>query len=245
MRVCIRLEYDGSDYVGWQKQSNGKSIQECVEEAASKLFGEKVVIYGSGRTDAGVHALGQIAHFDVIKELENYKIRDGLNYYLKPEKISILMAEQVKNDFHSRFSATQRSYLYKISNRRSPLTFELYQKWHIPSVLNIDKMILASKCLIGTHDFSTFRGANCQSKSPIKKLDEIIIEQKNYDIEIKVIARSFLYKQVRSIVGSLKLVGVGKWDVSDMKKALEFCDRKKVGFVAPAHGLYLYDIKFK
>ena len=244
MRFCIKLEYDGTNYVGWQRQNNSKSIQGSIENAIKKLSGEEVLVHGSGRTDAGVHALGQVAHFDCNKKIKSHEIRDGLNFYLKSEKISILSAHQVSEDFHSRFSAVKRSYIYKILNRRSPPTIDMKKKWHVPVDLNISKMILASQFLHGTHDFSTFRAANCQSNSPIKKIDEIRIINNNEDLEIKIIAKSFLYKQVRSIVGSLKCVGEGRWSVIDMRTALESCDRKKVGFVAPAHGLYLFDVKF-
>lgn len=244
MRICIKLEYDGTNYVGWQRQQNSKSVQGTVENAIKYLIGKEVTVYGSGRTDTGVHALGQVAHFDCNKKIECNEIRDGLNYYLKSEKISILSAHKVSEDFHSRFSAIERTYIYKILNRRPPPTIDIKSKWHVPVNLNLSKMISAGQLLIGTHDFSTFRGANCQSKSSIKKIDEIKIINDKDDIEIKVIAKSFLYKQVRSIVGSLKCVGEGRWSVLDMKTALEACDRKKVGFVAPAHGLYLFDIKF-
>ena len=244
MRFYIKLEYDGTNYVGWQRQQCGASIQETLEIAAKNLLGEEVLVHGAGRTDAGVHALGQVAHFDCDRKIECHKIRDGLNFYLKSEKISILSVQNVPKDFHSRFSAVERSYVYKILNRRSPPTFDIKKKWHVPVPLNIDNMILASQLLIGTHDFSTFRGANCQSNSPIKKIDKIIVTNNEDNIEIKVIAKSFLYKQVRSIVGSLKYVGEGKWSVIDMRKALEACDRKKVGFVAPAHGLYLFNVLF-
>ena len=245
MRFCIKLEYDGTNYVGWQRQESSKSIQGCIESAAKKLFNEDIIVYGAGRTDAGVHALGQVAHFDCKKKIDDHKVRDGLNYYLKAEQISIVSSQKVSDSFHARFSAIDRTYVYKILNRRSPPSIDLNRKWHVPIYLDIESMNRASQYLIGTHDFSTFRAANCQSDSPVKKIDIVKINKKSEDIEFEVVAKSFLYKQVRSIVGSLKCVGEGKWSAMDMKKALEACDRSRVGFVAPANGLYLSNVNFE
>ena len=237
-RYKITIEYDGTDYAGWQQQKDAPSIQEELQKAAFKFLAEDVVITGAGRTDAGVHALGQVAHFDTVKTLEPFKLCQAFNAHLRPQPISVLNAEIVPDDFHARFDAKKRFYVYKILNRRSRPALEVNRMWWVHQPLDVEKMTDAAQVLIGKHDFSTFRAAACQAKSPVKTLDEIRIERYGEFIFFYFSARSFLHHQVRNIVGTLKLVGEGVWTKQNIIDALEAKDRKAGGPTAAAEGLY-------
>jgi len=242
-RYRITLEYDGGALVGWQRQDNGASVQGIVEDAIEKITGERVTVTGAGRTDAGVHALGQVAHFDLKKEFTGDKIRDALNHFCRPH-IAVLEAAQVEPDFHARFSATARHYLYRILTRRPPPALERGHVWHVVHGLDADAMHYAAQALTGQHDFTTFRAVECQAKSPVKTLDKLSVSRAADEIHIEASARSFLHHQVRSMVGSLKLVGEGKWRAKDLKDALDAADRTRCGPVAPSEGLYLVGVDY-
>ena len=247
-RYKLTLEYNGSGFVGWQRQKNGLGIQEAIERAIENFCGESVTVFGSGRTDAGVHAMGQAAHFDIKKVTNNNTVRDALNHYLKKGTISVLAAEAVGQDFHSRFSAKKRFYLYRIVSRRGPITFDSGRVWWVPIKLDANAMHKASQSLLGKHDFSTFRAAECQADGPVKTLDAIRVDQVPYpgglEIQIHVCAKSFLYHQVRNFAGSLKLVGEGRWSVDDFKLALNAVDRCQGGPTAPPEGLYFVKVVY-
>ncbi|MBK19140.1 MAG: tRNA pseudouridine(38-40) synthase TruA [Rhodospirillaceae bacterium] len=243
-RYYLKIEYDGTDFVGWQRQDNGPSIQEEIEKAVTGFCGETVVVQGAGRTDAGVHALGQVAHVDIERDTDSDTVRDALNAHLRPNPISILEVSQVSQDFHARFSAQSRSYLYRIVNRRAPLATERHFAWHIGIPLDADTMHQAAQRLIGKHDFSTFRASICQAKSPVKTLTSLDITRRGEEIEIQATAPSFLHHQVRNFVGTLKLVGEGKWTTEDVGDALAACDRTKGGPTAPPEGLYLTEVSY-
>lgn len=248
MRFAITIEYDGGGLVGWQRQTNGLSVQEVLETALFKLTGEKKIVQGAGRTDANVHALGQVAHFDLKKKMETDVIRDGLNFHIKKlfkqVNISVLKAKKEKKDFHARFSAKQKSYVYKILDRRPPPALEKKKLWHIKTKLDEKAMKNAGKILVGKHDFSSFRSAECQAKSAVKTIDSIKIIRIKKEIQIWIKARSFLHNQVRVIVGTLVLVGKGKWKKKDIKNALESKKRSSAGQTAPGSGLFLHSIKY-
>lgn len=244
-RYKLTIEYDGTAYHGWQRQVDLSTVQEEIEKAAFRLTGQTVVLQCSGRTDAGVHALGQVAHVDFPDGFAEFKVRDGLNYYLKPQPIAIIKAEAVPDDFHARFSTTERAYIYRIVNRFAPLTVEKNRAWQVPKPLDVDAMHQAAQLLVGTHDFTTFRDSDCQAKSPIKTLDQLDVKRTHGDhIEIFARSRSFLHHQVRNMVGSIKLVGDGRWQLDDIPKALNAKDRKAGGPTAPPGGLYLYKISY-
>ncbi len=243
-RYRITVEYDGSPFVGWQRQDNGPSVQQALEEAVFAMTGEEVRVHGAGRTDAGVHALGQVAHFDISRHFPPHRIRDGLNHHLRPAPVVVLEAREVDADFHARFSAVKRHYLYRILNRRSPPALDRERVWHVPRPLDAGVMHEAAQVLVGRHDFTTFRAAQCQADSPVKTLDRIAVAREGDEIRITVSARSFLHNQVRSIAGSLKLVGEGKWTAGDLRAALEACDRSACGPVAPPEGLYLTAVDY-
>ena len=243
-RYHLILEYDGGPFAGWQRQDNGPSIQGALEDAIEKLSSERVTVTGAGRTDAGVHALGQVAHFDLVKEFEPGKVRDALNHYLRPAPIAVLEAALATPEFHARFSAKARHYLYRIVCRRAPLALERGHVWHIVRELDAQAMHHAAQALVGQHDFTTFRAAECQAKSPVKTLDRLDVRGLAGEIHIEASARSFLHHQVRSMVGSLKLVGEGKWQPRDIAKALAACDRSVCGPVAPPDGLYLVRVDY-
>ena len=239
----ITIEYDGSNYVGWQRQDNGISIQESIEKAIIQLTGEKIIIFGAGRTDAGVHALGQVAHFDLKKNFNTDNIRDGLNQYLRPQPISVLKAEEVNDDFHSRFSAKSRTYQYNISNRRAPLTIDKNKSWAVFKNLDVNKMEFEAKHFLGNHNLDAFRSAHCQSKSAIKTIDSILIIKKNENIFIRVSAKSFLHSQVRIMVVTLVEIGKGKI-IKSIKRIIEEEKRSQAGITAPACGLYLIAVEY-
>jgi len=245
MRYRLRLEYDGGLFVGWQRQDNGASVQGALEEAIFKLSGECVTVTGAGRTDAGVHARGQVAHFDLEKEFTPDKIRDALNHYLKPDPVAVLDAAIAAPDFHARFSAIARHYLYKIICRRAPLALERGHAWHVVRDLDADAMHEAAQTLVGQHDFTTFRASECQAKSPVKTLDKLDVHRSGDEIRVEASARSFLHHQVRSMVGTLKLVGEGKWAPKMVADALVATDRTQCGTVAPPDGLYLVKVDYE
>ena len=243
-RYRITVEYDGTHFVGWQIQANGPSVAGAIAAALHKLTGKAVAVHGAGRTDAGVHALAQIAHLDLESEWEPLKLREGLNALVRPNAVAILAVERADDDFHARYSATARHYLYRIVNRRAPLALELNRAWHVPQPLDEGLMQEGARQLVGRHDFTTFRSAECQSASPVKTLDALSVSRRGEIIEVRASARSFLHNQVRSMVGSLKLVGDSKWQPLDMKQALEARDRSACGPVAHPHGLDLVCVDY-
>ena len=243
-RYRLTIEYDGSPFVGWQRQDNGASVQGALEDAIEKLSAARVTVTGAGRTDAGVHALAQVAHFDLEKPYDPAKIRDALNHYLRPAPVVVLEAAESDGEFHARFSAKARHYLYRILNRRSPPALDSGKVWHVSHRLDAEAMHHAAQALVGSHDFTTFRAAECQSLSPVKTLDRLDVSQRGEEIHIEATARSFLHHQIRSFAGSLKLVGEGKWQRRDMEKALAARDRAACGPVAPPDGLYLVRVDY-
>ena len=243
-RYKLILEYDGSDFVGWQRQDNGRSIQEAVEAAIEQFSGERVRVFGAGRTDAGVHALGQVAHFDLAKDTDGVTIANALNAHLRPDAIAVLFAEAVDEKFDARHSARTRVYEYLIVNRLAPLTVERGRAWKVARTLDAAAMHEAAQALVGKHDFSTFRASQCQAKSPVKTLDALDVDWSGDEIRVSARARSFLHHQVRNMVGTLELVGAGKWTTDDIFAAFTACDRKRGGPTAPADGLYLVEVGY-
>ena len=239
----IVIEYDGTNFVGWQQQENGQSIQSALQEALFKLTGEKITIFGAGRTDAGVHAYGQVASFNLNKKIEIDVIRDGLNQHLRPQPIAVQKAELVEDDFHARFSANKRWYEYKIINRRPPLTIDINRAWCVYKNLDIEKMKSESASFLGKHDLNAFRSAHCQSKNSIKTIDSISIRNKDEKIIFEISAKSFLHSQVRIMIGTL--VDIAKGNIN--KTILDIINSKQreiAGQTAPAHGLYLKRIEY-
>ena len=243
-RYKLTIEYDGTGFVGWQRQDNGPSVQGALEQAIAAFCGEAVTLQGAGRTDAGVHALGQVAHGDLSREWPAATVRDAINSHLRPEPIAVVAAERVADDFSARFDAVERSYLYRVLNRRSPPTLEAGRVWHLSRPLDAAAMHEAAQALVGHHDFSTFRDAQCQAASPVKSLDAFAVTREGDFVNFRVRARSFLHRQVRSMVGSLSHVGEGRWSAGDLKAALEAADRRACGVVAPACGLYLVAVRY-
>ena len=243
-RYKIIIEYDGGPFSGWQIQDNAPSVQGALASAIEAFSGQKVAVQGAGRTDAGVHALGQVAHFDLAKDHATDTVRDALNAQLRPNPVAILSAEIVPPDFDARRSALRRHYRYRIANRRPDLALERGRAWRVPRPLDAAAMHQAAQRLIGKHDFTTFRSAECQAKSPEKTLDRLDVMRAGDEIHIAAMARSFLHNQVRSMVGSLVMVGDGKWSASDLARALEARDRAACGPVAPPEGLYLVKVDY-
>jgi tRNA pseudouridine38-40 synthase len=243
-RYKIIIEYDGTNISGWQRQASSPSIQQFIEEAIEKFSREKTIVYGAGRTDSGVHALGQVAHFDLEKEYPTNIIQRAINHFLRPNKIAILDCSIVDNNFNARFSAKKRHYRYVILNRNVPSVFENYRAWHVREKLDIEKLQIAANILIGKHDFTSFRATHCQALSPIKTLDKIQVYKEKEHIIITLEAKSFLHHMVRNIVGSLALVGNGKWQPSDIANALEAKNRCSAGPTAPACGLYFVQVDY-
>lgn len=243
-RYKILIEYDGRPYVGWQRQAAHASVQQTIEEAILRLSGEMVSTRGAGRTDAGVHATGQVAHFDLVSAWTGLRLRDGLNAQLRPAPIAILSAEPVADSFDARRSATQRHYIYRVIDRRAPAALDIDRVWDVRKRLDVEAMRQGAAHLIGKHDFTTFRSADCQAKSPLKTLDAIEITRSGDDVRFAVAARSFLHNQVRSMVGTLKKVGEGKWPPDAVRAALEARHRGACGPVAPPGGLYLVRVDY-
>ncbi|MCZ6610408.1 MAG: tRNA pseudouridine(38-40) synthase TruA [Alphaproteobacteria bacterium] len=243
-RWRITVEYDGGPFVGWQRQDNGPSVQEAIEQAITGFCGEEVQVTGAGRTDSGVHALAQVAHFDLAREASADTVRDAINFHLKPRPVAVLDALPVAADFHARFSAIERAYRYRIVNRRVPLTFEAGRAWQVAVPLDAVAMGEAAEALVGRHDFTSFRAAQCQADSPVKTLDEITVARDADLITFDVRARSFLHNQVRIMVGTLRQVGEGKWSKGDVARALGAHDRAAAGPTAPPCGLYLAAVRY-
>lgn len=238
------VEYDGTPFCGWQRQGGVLTVQRSLEEAVQPLTKESVLISGAGRTDAGVHALGQVAHFETDKELGAFRIQECMNAHLVDLPISVLSVEKVDEGFHSRFSALERFYLYKIVNRRSKLAIDINRAWKILKPLDAEKMNHAAQILVGKHDFSSFRGAGCQAESPLKTLNSISVRREGDNIYIEVAAKSFLYHQVRNIVGSLQKVGSGDWSEYKFQEVFESKDRTQADVTAPACGLYFWKVRY-
>lgn len=243
-RYRLTVEYDGGGFVGWQRQDNGPSVQAAVEAACEALCGSAVTVQGAGRTDAGVHALGQVAHVDLPKPYPDDTVRDALNAHLRAHPIAVLDAAAVADDFHARFSATGRHYRYRILNRRAPAALAAGQVWHVPVPLDAGAMARAATALVGRHDFTTFRAAECQAASPVKTLDRLDVARAGEEVIVEASARSFLHSQVRSIVGTLKKIGEGAWPEAAAAAALAARDRRRCGPLASPEGLYLVAVDY-
>ncbi len=247
-RYAFKIEYDGRPFAGWQRQAEHASVQGAIEDALARLEPGSPLIASAGRTDAGVHATGQVAHVDTARNWEPFRLSEALNFHLKPLPVAITACVEVDDDWHARFSATERRYLYRVIVRRAPLVHDKGLTWRAPRELNIDAMRAAAGHLIGRHDFTTFRSTMCQAKSPVKTLDDISIELvahgTNDEVRFALRARSFLHNQVRSIVGTLERVGAGAWSPDKVKEALEAKDRAACGPVAPPGGLYLAGVSY-
>lgn len=243
-RYKLTLEYDGGPFAGWQRQADQPSVQETLERAFETLTGVQTRVQGAGRTDAGVHAAGQVAHVDLARDWEPFRLSEALNHHLRPAPVAVLAAETVTEEFHARFSAVERLYAYRIVNRRAPLTFDRGTAWLVRQPLDADAMRAGAAHLVGHHDFTTFRSSLCQAKSPVKTVDEISVDRAGEEITIHVRARSFLHNQVRSFVGTLERVGAGAWAPGDVARALAAQDRAACGPVAPPDGLYLMRVSY-
>ncbi|MDP4594665.1 MAG: tRNA pseudouridine(38-40) synthase TruA [Beijerinckiaceae bacterium] len=243
-RYKITIEYDGTPFVGWQRQNNGLSIQQALERAVTAMSGETIVVHGAGRTDAGVHAHGQVAHIDLSRHWREDVIRDAINAHIRPHPISVIACTSVADEFEARFSAVKRHYLYVILNRRAPPALDRHQVWHVARRLDGQAMHDAAQCLTGKHDFTTFRSTECQARSPIRTLDRLDVTCTGERIEIHASALSFLHNQIRSIAGSLEHVGSGKWTKDDLVSALEARNRMRCGVVAPPQGLSLIRVDY-
>jgi tRNA pseudouridine38-40 synthase len=243
-RYKLTIEYDGTPFCGWQIQADQTTVQGVLTAAVEALTGEKTLVQGAGRTDAGVHARAQVAHIDLAKDWDTDTVRDALNAHLRPYPVAVLAAERVADDFNARTSAVKRHYLYRIINRRPDLTFGLKYAWRVPRPLDAAAMDNAAQRLTGKHDFTTFRAAECQANSPVKTLDRLNVERSGEHVDVHATARSFLHHQVRSMVGSLVMVGIGAWTADDLTRVLEACDRSACGQVAPPDGLYLMRVDY-
>jgi tRNA pseudouridine38-40 synthase len=243
-RYRLTIEYDGTGLVGWQRQPEGVSVQASLEDAVAKFCGERVTVHGAGRTDAGVHALAQVAHLDLAREHDPDTIRGALNHHLRPAPISVLAVEAAAQDFDARRSAIGRVYRYRILNRRPPPMLDRMRVWHVSPPLDLGAMQDGARHLVGKHDFSTFRDSLCQARSPVKTLDALEVSRQGEEIHIEARARSFLHHQVRNMAGTLKLVGLGQWSAEDVATALVAKDRRAGGPTAPAEGLYLVEVKY-
>jgi tRNA pseudouridine38-40 synthase len=243
-RYKLTLEYNGAAFFGWQIQPGDATVQGVLTDAIARINGEPVMVQGAGRTDAGVHALGQVAHVDLLRAWDPFVLRNAINAGVRPHKVCVLEAEEVPDSFNARFSGTKRHYLYRILNRRAPPTLEQGQVWFVPVALDAGAMHAAAQMLVGHYDFTTFRASQCQAQSPLRTLDRLEVSRLGDAIEIRTESRSFLHSQVRSMVGSLKLVGEGRWTAGDLKAALEKRDRTACGVVAPPEGLYLIRVDY-
>lgn len=244
IRWKLRLEYDGRPFVGWQRQDSGRGVQQAIEDAVDALTGEAATVHAAGRTDSGVHALEQVAHVDLRKALDGDTLRDALNHFLRDEPVAVLSAEAAPGDFHARFSAIERGYLYRILNRRPPPALDAGRVWWVPTALDAEAMQAGAKRLIGHHDFTSFRASECQAASPVKTLDALEVARDGAEIRITARARSFLHHQMRNIAGTLRLVGEGKWTPEDVSRALQARRRSAAGPTAPAAGLYLTHVRY-
>lgn len=246
-RYKLTIEYDGTNLMGWQKQNDVPTVQGYLEQAVEKFAGLYREVTAAGRTDAGVHALAQVAHVDIGRDVTAYSVMHGINFHLLPltQQIIITAAEEVNDEFHARFSAIKRTYFYRIINRSARLALHEQRAWHVPELLDADAMQEAAKILLGNHDFTTFRSTMCQSRSPIKTLDKLEVRRDGEEIHIHTEARSFLHNQVRNMVGTLRLIGNRKWNGSDLHSALAAKDRTKGGETAPPQGLYLVSVTYK
>jgi tRNA pseudouridine38-40 synthase len=243
-RYKLTIEYDGTPFCGWQRQDNGVSVQEALEKAAFAFSGERAAIGGAGRTDTGVHARGQVAHVAFERDWRPDVVRDAMNAHLRPEPVAVLACERVDDDFDARFSAIKRHYEYVFIDRRAPLALERNRAWQVPRPLDAEAMHEAAQHLVGQHDFTTFRAAECQAKSPVKTLDRMTVSREADAVVLRASARSFLHHQIRSISGSLKMVGDGKWSATDLRSALEARDRRRCAALAPPGGLYLMRVDY-
>lgn len=243
-RYRITIEYDGTPFVGWQRQAEGISVQGALEDAIHAFAGEHVTLRAAGRTDAGVHALGQVAHFNLQGARDPFRIREAVNHHLRPAPVAVVECSEASPDFDARFSAIRRRYVYRILNRRAPPALLRNRVWWVSVPLDRARMVQAARHLVGRHDFTTFRAAQCQANSPLRTLDRLDVVGEGEEIAIYAEARSFLHHQVRSMVGSLKYVGTGKWTPDDLAAALAACDRARCGVVAPASGLYLVGVDY-
>ena len=237
-RFAFTVEFDGRPFMGWQRQAHGPSVQQAIEDAIASVTGEPVAVHAAGRTDAGVHGIAMRAHADIVKEIAPFRLMEALNARLRPAPVAILACEAVADDWHARFSCTGRSYVYRIVNRRAPLTWENGLAWRVIQPLDAAAMHGAAQVLVGLHDFTTFRSVHCQSASPVKTLDRLSVEREGDRVSIHAAARSFLHHQVRSMVGCLAMVGMGRWNVDDLRAALEARDRAALALNAPPDGLY-------
>ena len=237
-RFALTLEFDGGPFMGLQRQAHGPSVQQAVEEAVLAVTGETVTMHSAGRTDSGVHALAMVSHVDIAKEITAFRLMEALNAKLRPAPVAVIGCMAKPGDWHARFSCIGRRYIYRIRNRRAPLTLEKGRAWQVARPLDEEAMQRAAQALVGRHDFTTFRSAHCQAESPVKTLDRLEVRREGELIIVKAEARSFLHHQVRSMVGTLALVGLGQWRVEQMAKALAAKDRAALGLNAPADGLY-------
>ena len=237
-RFALTIEFDGGPFMGLQRQVHGPSVQQAVEEAVGRITGEQVTLHAAGRTDAGVHALAMRVHVDIAKPIEPFRLMEALNYHLRPDPIAVLACVAVPDEWHARFSCVGRAYRYRIVNRRAPLTLEAGKAWQVPQPLDAGAMHSAAQALVGHHDFTTFRSVHCQAQSPMKTLDRLEVRREGELVLVETAARSFLHHQVRSMVGCLALVGMGRWRESQLAEALAACDRQALGLNAPPDGLY-------
>lgn len=243
-RFAFTAEFDGRPFMGWQRQAHGPSVQQTIEDAIAAVTGAPATVHAAGRTDAGVHGLAMRAHADIAKPITPFRLMEALNARMRPAPVAILACEAVPDDWHARFSCVGRSYVYRIANRRAPLTFEAGLVWRVVQPLDAGAMHATAQILVGRHDFTTFRSAHCQAESPVKTLDRLDVERTGERIAIHAAARSFLHHQVRSMVGCLAMVGMGRWSADDLRDALEAKDRAALGFNAPPDGLYFVDAAY-
>lgn len=243
-RFAFTVEFDGRPFMGWQRQAHGPSVQQTIEDAIAAVTGAPGTVHAAGRTDAGVHGLAMRAHADIAKPIAPFRLMEALNARMRPAPVAILACEAVPDDWHARFSCVGRSYVYRIANRRAPLTFEAGLVWRVVQPLDAGAMHAAAQTLVGRHDFTTFRSAHCQAESPVKTLDRLDVERTGERIAIHAAARSFLHHQVRSMVGCLAMVGMGRWSADDLRDALEAKDRAALGLNAPPDGLYFVDAAY-
>ena len=243
-RFKLTIEYDGTPFAGWQRQDGQPTVQGALEQALARLGEEGVVVHGAGRTDTGVNALGQVAHVDLAKDWTPDRLMGAINAQVRPDPVAVLSAEVADGDFHARFSATARHYLFRLLDRRPPPVLDRNRVWWVSYPLDADVMHAAARTLVGHHDFTTFRSAQCQATSPVKTLDRLDVTRVGDEIHVRASARSFLHNQVRSLVGTLKLAGEGKWTPADVRAALDAADRAACGPVAPPQGLYLVSVDY-